>query len=141
MTATVPARPERPARRARRRDPQPHPRIRVRTTEDVVVLRPLGALDERLADRVRSAIDAATDPVVVDLDDCVLIDPAALGLVVPQRHPGSTAEVCLVSRRVSCRELIDRSGVSDRVAVFCGVDDAVQAQLFARSGYGAGWAP
>ena len=136
MTATVPARPRRP--RAPRRDPQSHPRIRVRTTEGVLVLRPLGALDRRLAERLRSAIASASTPVVVDLDDCVLIDPASLEHLA---DPVPDRAVCMVSRREPCRELLDRTGVTDRVAVFKGVDDAVQARLFARSGYGPGWSP
>ena len=109
---------------------------------DIVVLRPTGALDAATIDRVRAAVRAAGGPVVIDLDECVLVDPAALEAVVhddsrPDRL--DPADVSIACGRLSCRTLLSRAGVTRRFAVFARIEDAVQARILWQDGYGSGW--
>lgn len=113
--------------------------IEVTRLDDVLILRPQGGLDRSVVANLERSVAAATGPVVVDLDECVLVDPTAV------RHVASAGprdrEVCIVSRRLSCRRLLARVGVTERLAVFQCLADALQARVLAGSGYGSGWSP
>ncbi len=105
----------------------------------VLVLRPTGRLDRSTAERLRRDAASATGPVVVDLDDCVLVDPTAIDAIDVDGDGDGDLEVCIVCRRLSCRRLLARVGVTDRFAVFQRLEDALQARVLANAGYGPGW--
>ena len=114
-------------------------RVSVQRTGGVVVLRPLGIFDRALSDRLRrTALDAGR-PVIIDLDDSVLTDTAALEGLALDPKLSALPELCLVSRRPDSRQEVARAGISTRFALFKRVEDAQQARLFARHGYGRGW--
>ncbi len=75
-------------------------------------------------DRLLRTID---EPVIVDLDDCVLGWSDVLDRLDPARWGRTRRQVCLVCRRFSARRLLSRSGVAARVAVFRTVGEAVNA--------------
>lgn len=93
--------------------------------DGVVVLRPVGGLDRQLADEIRRCALEANAPVVVDLSDCILIDPASVDRLTLggawQRPPMS-----VVCHRASGRELLVRAGVHRRLPIFAGVEEAVE---------------
>lgn len=104
---------------------------------DVVILRPLGQLDRTGVERLQDAARAhAGCPVVVDLRDCVVTDPGALGDIA---DGDDRIELCFVSHRLTCRTLLARTGITSRFAVFQQLEDALQARTLATAGYGPGW--
>lgn len=90
--------------------------------------------------RLTTLIERLRSPVVIDLDDCIIIDPGALGRLATagRRQQGTTA---ISSRRLSGRRLMARFGVTERIPVFACVEDAVQAWVLGEAGYGRGWRP
>lgn len=138
MSATVRTQPPYP-QRDRSTRVQAHPRIRVQRSDGVVVLQPLGALDARLVERLRRAALETSRPVIVDLDECVLIDATAVERMAIDPQLAGRADLCFVCRDGACRGLLGTTGVDGRFAVFTRVEDALQARVFARDGYGAGW--
>ncbi len=120
-------------------DNEPESSVSVRRSHDVVVVRPRGGLDAALADELRSTVLDTSGPVVIDLDECVLIDPASLERLAADPALPETSELAIACRRLSCRQLLVRSGIGDHVAIFGRLEDALQAREFARSGYGTGW--
>lgn len=52
-----------------------------------------------------------------------------------------TSSCCIVAGRPSDRSMLSRWGLPTRFAVFSSVGDALQARMFAESGYGPGWRP
>ena len=139
MTATVrtPDHDERGSRDLFHAAPH-HPRIAFRREHGVVVLRPVGALDRRLAERLRRAVLDARRPVIVDLDACD-VEATVLERIAVDPKLFSVPELCLVARSPGCRDLLARAGLDHRFALFATIDDALQARAFAREGYGAGW--
>ena len=115
-----------------------HPRIAFRREHGVVVLRPVGALDRRLTERLRRAVLDASRPVVVDLDSCD-VEPAVLDRIAVDPKLFSVPELCLVARSPGRRDLLACAGLDRRFALFATIDDALQARAFAREGYGPGW--
>ena len=104
---------------------------------DVLVIRPLGRLDIGTIERVGQLVAESSTAVIVDLDECVLADPRALAAIDDRVLGG--VEVCIVSGRLSCRQLLARSGTTARFPVFQRRADARQALLLAAEGYGRGW--
>jgi anti-anti-sigma regulatory factor len=111
----------------------------VRWEADVLVVTPRGALDAATVSQITGALRNARSAAIVDLDECIVADPAALDPVALDRCMSAAAELCVTCRRLSCRRLLARVGVTDRLAVFQRVEDALQARILARSGYGEGW--
>lgn len=107
---------------------------------EIDVVRPHGRLDVAGVEAVRRAIAAATGPVVVDLDECVVTGAAALGQLRAATNDSGRA-VCFVSRRITCRVLLQRAGIAERVAVFERLEDALHARTREHAGAGYGWAP
>lgn len=103
---------------------------------DVLVIRPLGGLDRVAIARTRQAVAESATAVIVDLDDCVLLDPGPLTNV----EATGERETCIVSSRLSCRRLLARTGITAHFAVFQRREDAMQARILAAEGYGPGWA-
>lgn len=117
------------------------PSLLVDTVRGVSVIRPQGALDQTVAEQVRAALRDAAGPVAIDLDECTLIDPDSLERMVVDADGPPEAEVSIVCRRLTCRQLLGRAGIADRVAVFVRLGDALQARVFEADGYGDGWTP
>ena len=92
--------------------------------DGVSIIRPTGRLDADLADEIRHLALEARAPVVVDLDDCVLIDPAAV-LRIVSGWEFFRPEMCVVSSRPGARQLLQRAGVDAELAVFPSVDHAM----------------
>ena len=139
MTATVRTQdPDDPGTQDRFHPAHHHPRIAFRREHGVVVLRPVGALDRRLSERLRRAVLDARRPVIVDLDACE-VEPAILEGIAVDPKLYSVPELCIVAWSPAQREQLGNAGVAHRFAVFASVDDALQARAFARNGYGAGW--
>lgn len=113
--------------------------IIARRSHGVTVLKPLGSLDADLADELHAAARAVTGPVVIDLDECVLIDPGSLERLAADPALPNRPELAVACRRLSCRQLLTRAGIGEHVAIFDRLEDALQAREFARSGYGTGW--
>lgn len=118
-------RPQQPARQVQD-TAAPQPQIVSERLGDVVVLRPLGTLDRPVVDRLRAMVLASNDPVVIDLDDCVLVDPRCL-MRTGSAQPPSDADVRIVCRRLSCRRLLARVGIADRFGVFARLEDALSS--------------
>lgn len=117
---------------------QHHPRIAFRREHGVVVLRPVGSLDRRLTERLRRAVLDARRPVIVDLDMCD-VESRVLEQIAVDPKLFSVPELCIVARSPRCRDLLAHVGLDHRFALFTTVDDALQARVFAREGFGAGW--
>lgn len=111
--------------------------------QGVLVLRPQGPVDSSVIERVRTLVRDASTPVVIDLDESILVDRAALDEVVRRRSfvPSPSFDMCLVSKRLSCRRLLGHVGLSATIAVFQSIEDAIQARLHEAAGYGSGWRP
>lgn len=106
--------------------------------DDVLIVRPIGRLDRSVVAQLRDEVRHVDVPVVVVLDECIVVEPGAL-LELDPTSGGSPSELCLVSGRFTCRLLLGRAGVSARFAVFEHLDDAVRARRSALAGAGAGW--
>lgn len=111
----------------------------MRRIGEVLVIRPLGSLDRDAVARLRRTASEADGPVIIDLDDCVLVAPVALVELDEQDDDAEPTELCFVSRRTTCRLLLLRSGLLDRFDVFRQLEDALQARVLALAGYGRGW--
>lgn len=118
--------------------PAHHSRIAFRREHGVIVLRPVGALDRRLTERLRRAVLDARRPVIVDLDTCE-VEASVLDRIAVDPKLFSVPELCLVARSPGCRDLLVLAGLDRRFALFATIDDALQARAFAREGYGPGW--
>ena len=131
--------PERPSDRS---PASPPSTISIQRVKQVLVLRPTGRLDRHGVQRLREHVRAADEPIVIHLDDCVVVAPSAFDhLASPDHDDRSRVEVCIVCRRLTCRRLLARVGVLDRFPVFQQLEDALQALVLARAGYGDGWLP
>lgn len=118
------------------RTPQGGPRISEHRLDGVVVLRLTGGLDRALVDEVRKRAITARAPVIVDVDECVLVDPA------PVQHLAMDWELyrpdmCIVTGCPGCREFLARAGIEEHLAVFERTDDAIDV----RRSTGNRWSP
>ena len=104
--------------------------------DDIVVLRPIGALDGTLVDEVRELALGAHAPVIVELNECVLVDPAALRRIA-QGWELYRPQMCIVCHRAGGRQLLARAGVDQHLAIF----ERVGQALVARAEASGGWAP
>ena len=95
---------------------QDHPAVTLVTVHGPVDRRVLGALDR--------AIAGEEGPVVVDLDDAVIVDPRVLD---PRRWRRAAAGFAVVCRRSSGRHLVSRALTPTRVTVARTRDDAILA--------------
>lgn len=110
-----------------RTQPDSTPRVVQHRVGEVVVLRPRGGLDRALAEDLRQLAREANAPVIVHLDDCVLVDPRALQRVAFEwetRRP----EMCIVCPRNSARQLLHRARVDRELLIFRDVDLAIEAR-------------
>lgn len=107
--------------------------------DDVLVLRPQGGLDRSVVETLEQMIVSADSAVLVDLNDCIIVDPHVLDVADRQRRFGSEHEICLTCRRLSARRLLARTRALADVPMFRSVQDALQARLMQRQGYGSGW--
>ena len=112
--------------------------ITTRHVEGVLVLSPQGGLDAASAGALDRLLSEATVPVVVDLNDCIVVDPHLLR-GEQQRLFDGARELCVTCRRLSARRLLARTAALDDVVVFQSVQDALQARAMQRAGYGSGW--
>jgi anti-anti-sigma regulatory factor len=97
--------------------------------------------DDELVGAVAAA--AATDPIVLDLSDVVLTEPAGAVTLVGTMiaAAGDPARCCVVARRASGRRLLRQWGIDRTVCLFGSVGDALQARVHSIDGYGRGWEP
>ena len=111
-------------------------RVSQHRREEVVVLRPVGALDGTLVGEVRQLALEAHAPVIVELTECVLVDPAALQRIALgwERY---RPQLCIVCHRASGRQLLERAGIDQHLAIF----ERVGQALVARAESPDGWAP
>ena len=109
-------------------DTQPDtPRVDRQRIGEMTVLRPRGRLDRDLADDVRQFALEAHGPVVIDLDDCALIDPASVQRLAFEWEL-YRPEMCVVSSRNATRELLHLASVDQELPVFADVDHAADAR-------------
>lgn len=103
---------------------------------DVQVIRPTGLVERQDIGHIQRTVLSSPLPVIIDLDDCILVGTSPFTSFEPAHAPG---EVCVVSRRLTSRRLLARRGVRSRVAVFERLQDALQAKVSACAGDGRGW--
>lgn len=116
-----------------------------RDAELAVVVEVSGLADATVTAQLSAEL-AGLEPdvrVVIDLSDAVLVGPAALcdlldEVVAAGEDPD---RACVVCERLSTQVLLRRYGATEQAAVFSTVNDALQALLLQREGYGSGWAP
>lgn len=115
-------------------------RIEISRTRTALIIAPHGVFDAHSVDELDAVLERWPGvPVVIDLDNCTLVERAALDGLDPARWDRSPEQTCIASSRGTARELLARARVVERFAVFNRVADAVQARILADSGYGAGW--
>ena len=114
------------------------PAIASHHVSGVLVLRPIGRLGRDSIDRLRRLVRAADAPVVIQLDDCVLVAPSAFDRLQTEVEDHAI-ELCIVCRRLTCRRLLARVGITERFSFFQQLEDALQARVMAAAGYGDGW--
>lgn len=103
-------------------------------TEDVVVLRPVGSLDDAMADDIRERALDAHAPVVIDLDACLQLDASAIDRITSS-WTLYRPEMCFACGAVGDRLMLQSRPAESALAVFASVDDAVDA----RGGTAGGW--
>ena len=101
--------------------------IRTHRVGGVLVLTPDGVLDDHGVADIDQLLRTIHEPVIVDLDDCVLGWSDVLDRLDPVRWGRTPRQVCLVCRRFSARRLLSRAGVAAHVAVFRTIGEAVDA--------------
>lgn len=112
----------------------PASRLEQIRTDEVVVLRPVGHLDDALADDIRERALEARAPVVVDLDACHQLDASAIDRIASS-WTFFRPEMCFVCSAPVDRDLLAARRGAGSLAVFASVGDAVAA----RAGDVGGW--
>ncbi len=112
----------------------PASRLEQVRTGDVVVLRPVGRLDEALADDIRERALGAHAPVVIDLDRCLQVDVAAIERIA-SAWTMYRPEMCFACTEVGDRRMLEAHQPEGALAVFASVEQAVAA----RAGLPGGW--
>ena len=105
--------------------PDDTPRVERLRIGDMTVLRPRGGLDRDLADDVRQFALEAHGPVVIDLDECILVDPRSVQRLAFEWEM-YRPEMCVVSSRNATRELRHHVRVDEELLVFDDVDRALE---------------
>lgn len=114
--------------------------VQVARRGDVVVARPQGVFDAESIEDLDQVLGDTDEAVVIDLTDCTLSAPEALGGLDPARwRRRGGAQTCVVFYRLSARQLLSRAGVTERLALFHRVEDAIQARVLHCDGHGQGW--
>lgn len=120
-------------------------RVAVSQRGPCVVIAPAGGLDAVLADEIVGTVAAIARTAlasILDVEQITLLDRAAFDVLLAGFEQSTDGrDRCLVANRLSGRLVLDRWGVSDRLATFGSVADALQARSFAADGYGLGWVP
>jgi hypothetical protein len=111
----------------------------------VIVVTPAGTLPDPLPAGLVEQLEAslAAQPVIIDLSQITLVSAApVMGLTgwVLAASP-QPDQCCVVCPRATARALLRKWHVTQCVATFGSVGDALQARRFADTGYGAGWHP
>lgn len=115
-------------------------RVLLAWTGPALVAVPNGVLDTECIDELDSVLEGwPRVPVVIDLDECTLVERSALDGLDPARWDRIPEQICVTSSRVTALVLLARARVSGRLAVFQRPADAVQALILAEYGYGTGW--
>lgn len=123
---------------ARVRDQTKSSATRVSWTDGVLMVTPLEVLDTSWLSRLDELIRVSCQgPLIIDLTECIILDPRVLGQLDPSRWDRPWSLTCVVSSAEGERLFRDRPG--KRVARFCHAADALRALVLARSGYGDGW--
>jgi hypothetical protein len=110
----------------------------------VMIVTPFGTLRDPLPAPLVEVLEAsARRPVIVDLSQITLVSAApVMGLAGWVLGLGNQPDqCCVVCPRATARALLRRWHVTQCLAVFGSVGDALQARRFGDEGYGAGWHP
>lgn len=111
----------------------------------VIVVAPAGALPDPLPACLAEGLDAllADRPAIVDLSGVILRSAApVVGLVGWAAGAGRQPDrCCVVCASATGRARLRSWYVTQCLAVFGSVGDALQARRFAQEGYGTGWLP
>lgn len=120
-------------------------RMRVHVQRDVTIVTLDGGLDAAFATEIAPTIPGAlagAEAVVLDVDQVTLIDRAGFDTLAEAfGRAAAGLDCCIVASRLSGRMVLERWGVTEHLAVFMSVADALQARTFQTNGYGAGWQP
>lgn len=92
--------------------------------DPVLLIAPQGALDSEVARGLRELLAGHYGSIIIDLSDCIIIDPRVALRSIASRH--RRGDACIVCRRVSGRRLI-QAFVGEHPAVFPRVADALDA--------------
>lgn len=90
----------------------------------MLLIAPQGALDRELARGIREPLADHDGSIIVDLSDCIIIDPRLALRSIASR--GRRGGACIVCRRRSGRRLIQALAGED-LAVYPWVADALNA--------------
>lgn len=112
----------------------PASRLEQIRTDDVVVLRAIGHLDDSLADDIRERALEAHAPVVIDLDACLELDASAIERIATA-WTLFRPEMCFACSEVGDRRMLEARRAEGSLPVFASVDHAVAA----RGGAVGGW--
>lgn len=116
------------------------PAIRVTEIRGVVIVAPQGVFDRATVDRLDRLLQAHGEtPVVIDLSESTLADPTMLDRLAPHRWGRTVLSTCVSCSRATGRVLLSFARLSERVAIFHHVEDAIQAAVLADAGHGGGW--
>lgn len=113
--------------------------VDTRSSPDVVVVAPAGALDRRRLEALDHRLVADVRPTILDLSRCLATDTTAMASLDPARWGRTAADICIASSRLTAHRLLRRVGVHRRLSIFVHVNDAIQATVLERDGYGMGW--
>lgn len=111
--------------------------------DDVTILAVDGGLDAELTDEIGDAFLTtllSSTCLIIDLDDATLLNPSGVNALLDLAATHGKQSICLVAGRLSSRLVLERWGVTSRVALFGSTADALQARTFSDCGYGNGWA-
>ncbi len=112
----------------------PASRLEQVRTGDVVVLRPIGRLDDALADDIRERALEAHAPVVIDLDGCLQIAASAIDRIA-SAWTLYRPEMCIACSEPGDRRMLEVRQPGGALAVFASVEQAIAA----RDGLPGGW--
>ena len=101
---------------------------------DIVVLRPVGHLDDGLADDIRERALEAHAPVVIDLDACLQLEGSAIERIT-SAWTLYRPEMCFACSEVGDRRMLEARQHAGALAVFASVAQAVEV----RAGVAGGW--
>lgn len=103
-------------------------------TDEVVVLRAAGTLDDLLADDIRVRALEAHAPVVIDLDACEHVEGSAVERIA-SAWTLYRPEMCFSCSEAAARRKLESFHVEGALAVF----DSVEQAVAVRGGAARGW--